>query len=77
MTTADTAPVFHDAAWFAARTGLKESWVRRHAASLPHHRVGRFLRFSEQSVAEFLESTRQDAASDFHVSARSKRRASL
>lgn len=70
-----TVPVFHDAAWFAARTGLKESWVRRHAATLPHHRIGRFLRFSEDSVTEFLESTRQSAAAEFQVSARSTRRA--
>lgn len=49
-----------DAAEFARRIGMSEDWVRRNAKSgmrLHHHRVGRLLRFSEDSVNDFKART--------------------
>lgn len=48
------------AAEFARRIGMSEDWVRRNAKSgmrLHHHRVGRLLRFSEDSVNDFKTRT--------------------
>lgn len=44
-------------AQFAARVGMKESWVRQHVKDIPHRRVGRFLRFSEADLEAFIEGT--------------------
>lgn len=49
---------FHDAAWFAKRIGMGLDWVRHNTARLPHHRVGRKVRYSEESVAIFKEATK-------------------
>lgn len=49
-----------DAADFARRIGMSEDWVRRNAKSgmrLHHHRIGRLLKFSEESVNDFKART--------------------
>ncbi|SNS63939.1 hypothetical protein SAMN06309944_1118 [Micrococcales bacterium KH10] len=53
-------PALHDAAWFAEQIGMSEDWVRRNSKRLPCHKVGRMLRFSEDSVRIFLERTAID-----------------
>jgi hypothetical protein len=68
-----TAPVFHGAAWFAEQIGEKEDWVRRHSRSLPRHRVGRFLRFTEANVQEYVEQTRVAPEPEIALTARSRK----
>ena len=46
-----------DSAEFARRIDMSEDWVRRHTKSLPHHRVGRLVKFSDDSVTEFKART--------------------
>jgi excisionase family DNA binding protein len=48
----------HDVAWMARRLGRSADWVRRAAnrGDLPHHRDGRYLRFTEQDVEAYLTS---------------------
>lgn len=35
---------------FARRIDMSKSWVHENAKTIPHHRVGRLLKFSEASV---------------------------
>ena len=46
-----------DSAEFARRIDMSEDWVRRNRANLPHHRVGRLVKFSDDSVSEFKART--------------------
>ncbi|MGP7961149.1 hypothetical protein ACTVCO_10130 [Sanguibacter sp. A247] len=34
-----------DAEWFAAQIDMSVDWVRHNTKSLPHHKVGRLVRF--------------------------------
>lgn len=63
--SAAVASALHDAAWMAGRIGRTEDWVRRAAnrGDLPHHRVGRSLRFTDQDVTDFLDMTAVPARS--------------
>lgn len=69
-------PVWHDAAWAARRLGRSEDWVRRSAQKglLPHHKDGRYLRFTEGDIAEYLERTRVAPVEHMGRSRRSRRR---
>ena len=60
------------AAEFAKRIGMSEDWVRRNAKTLHHHRVGRLLRFSEDSVNDFKTRTAVAAADPLRRTERSR-----
>lgn len=49
----------------AQRLGVSARWVRAAAASgrLPHHRVGRLIRFDPADVDDFLSRSRVERAS--------------
>ncbi|MGB2557782.1 helix-turn-helix domain-containing protein [Cellulosimicrobium cellulans] len=57
---------------FAKRIGMSEDWVRRNAKTLHHHRVGRLLRFSEDSVNDFKTRTAVAAADPLRRTERSR-----
>lgn len=44
----------HDAAWFGEHIGKKADWVTRHLDDIPHIRVGRTPRFTEQHLRDYL-----------------------
>ncbi|WP_336707576.1 hypothetical protein [Oerskovia sp. USHLN155] len=48
---------FHGPAWFAEQLDVSESWVRKNAKSLPHHRVGSLLKFDDHCVEIFRDRT--------------------
>jgi len=52
-----TTPAYMTPAEFAERIGMKEGWVRSHLDTIPHRRVGRFLRFTEDDLAAFVAKT--------------------
>jgi len=60
-----------NAAEFAQRIGMSEDWVRRNAKQLHHHRIGRLLRFSEDSVNDFKTRTAVSAADPMRRTSRS------
>lgn len=63
------------AAEFAKRIGMSEDWVRRNVQSgmrLHHHRVGRLLKFSEDSVNDFKTRTAVAAADPLRRTERSR-----
>lgn len=43
----------------ASFLGVKVSWVYSHVAdkSIPHHKVGRYVRFNVREISEWLEVT--------------------
>lgn len=57
MSTPDPLRLF-TVAELAALWGTGEDWLRRGAAArtLPHHRIAREIRFTEQDAAEILAS---------------------
>lgn len=61
-----------NAAEFGRRIGMSEDWVRRNARTLHHHRVGRLLRFSEDSVEDFKLRTAIQAADPLRRTERSR-----
>lgn len=63
-----------DAAEFARRIDMSESWVRKNAKSLPHHRVGSLLKFSDDSVAAFKARTAVAPVDSMRRTARSRAR---
>lgn len=60
------------AAEFAKRIGMSEDWVRRNAKTLHHHRVGRLLRFSDESVEDFKMRTAVQVADPLRRTERSR-----
>ena len=52
-----TALEFHPTSWFAQRVGMSEDWVRRHMHEIPHHRIGRNVRFDEHCIELFRQRT--------------------
>lgn len=63
---------FYDVRWFARRLGMKESWVRKHARELPHHSMGRLVRYCECCIEKYREQTASDSLAEIQISARSK-----
>lgn len=53
-----------DVATFAARIDKTPDWVTREASAgrIPSRKIGRARRFTEQDLADYLESTRYVAA---------------
>lgn len=48
---------FHDSAWFVQQIDMSEDWVRRNRPRLPHHRIGRLVKFDAHCVEIFREQT--------------------
>lgn len=42
---------------FARRIDMSEGWVRKNVRSLPHHKVGRRVKFSDECVEAFKART--------------------
>lgn len=58
----DDAPR-HSVDAFLALTGVSRAWLSRNIDTIPHSRVGRFVRFSDRQIREYLVSiTRGRAA---------------
>jgi excisionase family DNA binding protein len=49
-------PETHDAAWMATQLGLTAQTIKRMAGrrEIPHVRVGRRIRFTEQNLADYI-----------------------
>jgi hypothetical protein len=72
MSDTDLTTELHDAAWFAERIGMSEKWVRAHTHELPCFKYGGRVKFTEQSVEDFLDATRQRASAEIQISPRSR-----
>ncbi len=46
----------HDTAWMGEQIGKSADWVRHNIAEIPHRRIGRTIRFTDQDLADYLES---------------------
>ena len=46
-----------DAAWFASQIGVSVDYVRHNTATLPHHKVGRLVRFDDHCIDELRRRT--------------------
>jgi excisionase family DNA binding protein len=64
------ARLFIDPPAAADRLGMKESRLRKlaQAGKIPHHRDGRFLRFTEDDLAAYVESTRVGPKNPYQTS---------
>lgn len=54
-------PALYDFAEAASRLGVKESWLRRRtgpSGSIPHRKLGNSVRFTDDDLAEIVESMR-------------------
>lgn len=49
-----------DLRWFCDQVGKSRSWVLAHLDDIPHHRIGRSIRFTEAGLADYLEQTRHE-----------------
>lgn len=45
--------------WFAEQIGKSPSWVYSHIDELPHHKIGRSVRFTEANLDDYLRATRR------------------
>lgn len=45
-------------AWFCEQVGKSRSWVLANLDDIPHHRIGRSIRFTEADLAEYLDQTK-------------------
>lgn len=61
-----------DAAWFAAQIGMSVDWVRHNTRGLPHHKVGRLVRFDEHCLDELRARTAQAPRDAMQRTAQSK-----
>lgn len=52
-----TALDFYGAAWMAERIDMSEDWVRHNTKRIPHHKVGRLVKFDEHCVERYAEQT--------------------
>lgn len=48
---------FHGPAWFAEQLDVSEAWVRKNVKSLPHHKVGKLLKFDDHCIEIFRDRT--------------------
>ena len=57
-------PLFFDYSEAARRLAVKQSWLEAavQARRIPHHRLGRLVRFSESDLEQILALTAQAAA---------------
>lgn len=47
----------HDTRWFAEQIGMSESWIRGNISTLPHHKIGRLLKFDEHCLEILRDRT--------------------
>lgn len=50
----------NDLAWFCEQIGKSRSWVLANLADIPHHRIGRAVRFTDGDLSAYLDQTRHD-----------------
>lgn len=48
---------YHDVAWMSQRIGMSAHWIYTNKNLVPHHRIGRYLRFTEANAAAFERQT--------------------
>ena len=70
----DNTARFRCVHWFADAIGAPVQWVRRNMRTLPHHKRGRLVRFTEANLAEYEAATKVEAQPDIELSSLSRAR---
>lgn len=63
-----------DAAWFASQIGMSVDYVRHNTATLPHHKIGRLVRFDDHCIDELRRRTAVTPADPMRRTAASRAR---
>lgn len=65
---------FHDSAWFARQIDMSHDWVIRNTKRLPHHRIGRRVKFDAHCVAIYRDRTAIAPQNDMRQTSKSRAR---
>jgi len=59
-----TEPRLHPADYVAGYLGKSTKWVYRHIDDLPHRRVGRSIRFTDDDIRQIVENAAANPAGE-------------